>query len=94
MQVGPLKEQSETAKKYLSLRNELKTQEISVWMETLDKLRAGAETINTDYEAAKKNLEEAHREAGCAVRLVGQPPGAYAPQGRGGGRGQDQAFQN
>jgi chromosome segregation protein len=62
MQVGPLKEQSETAKKYLSLRDELKTQEISVWMETLDKLRAGAETINTDYEAAKKNLEEAHRE--------------------------------
>jgi len=62
MQVGPLKEQSETAKKYLSLRDELKTQEISVWMETLDKLRAGAETINTDYEAAKKNLDEAHRE--------------------------------
>jgi chromosome segregation protein len=62
MQVGPLKEQSETAKKYLALRDELRVQEISVWMETLDKLRAGAEEVNSGYEAAKSALEAAHRE--------------------------------
>ena len=62
MQVGPLKEQSEVAKEYLKLRDELKLKEISVWMESLDKLRAGAEAVNSGYEAAKKNLDGAHRE--------------------------------
>ncbi len=62
MQVGPLKEQSEVAKEYLKLRDELKLKEISVWMESLDKLRAGAEAVNCGYEAAKKNLDGAHRE--------------------------------
>ena len=62
MQVGPLKEQSEVAKEYLKLRDELKLKEISVWMESLDKLRVGAEAVNSGYEAAKKNLDGAHRE--------------------------------
>lgn len=62
MQVGPLKEQSEVAKEYLKLRDELNLKEISVWMESLDKLRAGAEAVNSGYEAAKKNLDGAHRE--------------------------------
>jgi chromosome segregation protein len=62
LQVGPLKEQAEVAKKYLVLRDRLRVCEVSVWMETLDKLRANAETINSDYEAAKKTLDDAHRE--------------------------------
>ena len=40
MQVGPLKEQSETARRYLVLRDELKGREVSVWMATLEKLHA------------------------------------------------------
>ena len=36
LQVGPLKEQSEKAKKYLLLRDDLRTSEISVWLATLD----------------------------------------------------------
>ena len=35
IQVGPLKKQAETAKKYLKLRDELRVQEISVWMEKI-----------------------------------------------------------
>lgn len=61
LQVEPLRRQSETAKKYLVLRDELRVREISVWMATLDKLHAQAQTVNADYEAAKAELNEAHR---------------------------------
>ena len=61
LQVEPLRRQSETAKKYLVLRDELRVREISVWMATLDKLHAQAQVINADYEAAKSELDEAHR---------------------------------
>ncbi len=62
LQVTPLQEQAETAKKYLILRDELRGLEISVWMENLDKLRAQAESVNADYENAKANLDKAHAE--------------------------------
>ena len=60
-QVEPLRKQSEVAKKYLILRDELRVREISVWMATLDKLHAQAEAVKNDYEAAKINLETANR---------------------------------
>ena len=62
MQVGPLKTQSEVAKRYLVLRDELRIMEISAWMATLDKLHAQAENINREYEQAQKNLEQAKEE--------------------------------
>lgn len=62
MQVGPLKKQAETAKRYLVLRDELRVQEISVWMATLDKLRSQSEAIHKEYEQAKLNLEKAKGE--------------------------------
>ena len=61
LQIEPLRRQSETAKKYLVLRDELRVREISVWMATLDKLHAQAQVINADYETAKSELDEAHR---------------------------------
>jgi len=61
LQVEPLKKQSETAKKYLVLRDELRLREISVWMATLEKLRSQADAVNNDYENAKRELSEAHR---------------------------------
>ena len=57
MQVGPLKEQSETARRYLVLRDELKGREVSVWMATLEKLHAQSESVNLEYEQVTKNLE-------------------------------------
>ena len=62
LQVEPLRKQAETAKKYLRLRDELKSAEVSVWMETLDRLHAQAETVNHDYQTAKENLAGAQRE--------------------------------
>ena len=62
MQVGPLKSQSETAKRYLVLRDELRVMEISAWMTTLDKLHAQAEAISREYEQARSELEQAKAE--------------------------------
>ena len=62
MQVGPLKKQAETAKRYLVLRDELRVKEISVWMETLDKLRAQAEAIALEYSQTTGALEKAREE--------------------------------
>ena len=62
MQVGPLKKQAETAKRYLVLRDELRVKEISVWMETLDKLRAQAQAIALEYSQTTGELEKAREE--------------------------------
>ena len=59
LQVGPLKEQSEIARHYLVLRDELREREVSVWMTTLDKLHANAENVNAEYEQVTRNLENA-----------------------------------
>lgn len=62
MQVGPLKKQAETAKRYLVLRDELRVKEISVWMETLEKLRVQAETVELEYRQTADSLEKAKEE--------------------------------
>ena len=62
IQVGPLKKQSETAKKYLLLRDELRVKEISVWMETLDKLHGQAEAVELEYRQARGELDRANAE--------------------------------
>lgn len=62
MQVGPLREQSRVAKRYLALRDELKILEVSAWMETLDRLHAQADAVNQEYAQVKANLERAKSE--------------------------------
>ena len=62
LQVGPLKKQSETAKQYLVLRDELRIKEISVWMLTLEKLHAQSEAVALEYEQTKQTLERAKSE--------------------------------
>ncbi len=59
LQVEPLREQSEKAKKYLVLRDELRILEISVWLENLDALKAGARKLETDFRAAETARDEA-----------------------------------
>ncbi len=59
LQVGPLQAQAETAKRYLLLRDELRVREISVWMATLDKLHAQADSVKSEYEQAQRELERA-----------------------------------
>lgn len=64
LQVDPLREQAETAKKYLKLRDELRLVEVSLWMDSLDKLRERAETVAADWEKAQADLEAARSGIG------------------------------
>ena len=59
LQVGPLKTQSEIARQYLLLRDELRVKEISVWMLTLEKLHAQSENVALEYEQTRQSLEQA-----------------------------------
>ncbi len=61
LQVEPLRQQAEKAKKFLILRDELRGLEISLWLEQLEKLRAAAIKITSDYENAVRQKGEAQR---------------------------------
>ena len=60
LQVEPLRAQAETAQKYLSYRSSLKGLEITVWLDTLSKLRAGAQKAEEDYRSASFVLSQHH----------------------------------
>ena len=60
LQVGPLREQSEKAKKYLALRDELKGQEVAVWLRSLETLAAAARKAEEDSAAAAFILAQEH----------------------------------
>ena len=58
LQVEPLRLQAEKTKKFLVYRDELKGLEVSVWLEQLEKLRAGSIKLKTDLESAVRQREE------------------------------------
>ncbi len=60
LQLEPLKVQSEKAKKYLELKDELQGVEVAVWLDTLDKLSAAAKKAEEDYASASFVLRQAH----------------------------------
>ena len=60
LQLEPLKVQSEKAKKYLELRDELQGVEVAVWLDTLEKLSAAAKKAEEDYASASFVLQQAH----------------------------------
>ena len=62
LQVEPLRQQSEKAKKYLVLRDTLRGLEISLWMEELDRLRTSAIKVENDHENALRQREETQKE--------------------------------
>ena len=62
LQLEPLKQQSEKAKKYLELKGELKGVEVAVWMDTLEKLSAAAKKAEEDYKSASFVLQQAHED--------------------------------
>ncbi len=69
LQLEPLKVQSEKARKYLELKDELQGVEVAVWLETLDKLSAAAKKAEEDYASASFVLQQAH---GDLERLYAQ----------------------
>ena len=62
LQLEPLKEQSEKAKKYLAMKEELQGVEVAVWLDTLDKLSAAAKKAEEDYASASFVLQQAHED--------------------------------
>ena len=60
LQLEPLRVQSEKAKKYLELKEELKGVEVAVWLDTLEKLSAAAKKAEEDYNTASFVLQQAH----------------------------------
>ena len=71
LQVEPLRQQAETAKKYLVLRDELRVLEISVWLENLQALRAGALKLEADLRTAQEDRQRA-QDALDAVYAAGE----------------------
>ena len=70
LQVNPLREQAEKAKKYLVYRDELRGLEVTVWLSQLEKLSETAKKAEADYASAKflleqgkNDLEELYRRA-------------------------------
>ena len=68
LQVGPLREQSEKARKYLSLREELKGQEVALWLRNLNTLAAAAQKAEEDYNAAAFILSQEHENLEALYR--------------------------
>ena len=60
LQLEPLKQQSEKAKRYLELKEELQGVEVSVWMDTLEKLSVAAKKAEEDHASAAFVLNQAH----------------------------------
>ena len=62
IQLEPLKKQSETAKKYLELKDELQGIEVAVWLDTLEKLSAAAKKAEEDFASANFVLQQANED--------------------------------
>ncbi len=62
LQVLPLKEQAEKAKRYLILRDELREAEVSLWVYNLETLREKTGEIKEDYERSEAELQLLRRE--------------------------------
>ena len=59
LQVEPLRDQAEKAKKYLVLRDELRVLEISVWLENLQSIKTNSFKLEADLAAAEEELKQA-----------------------------------
>ena len=62
LQVEPLRQQAEKAQKYLTLKGELQGLEVTVWLDSLDKVAESAKKAQEDYASAAFILEQAHDE--------------------------------
>ena len=61
-QVEPLREQSEKASAWLVYRDELRVLEVSVWLDSLDKLKDTLQKAKTDFENAERMLSAKKEE--------------------------------
>ncbi len=59
LQVTPLRDQAEKARRYLLLRDELRVLEISIWMERLEEIKIAKNRLQADCAAARERQESA-----------------------------------
>ena len=60
LQVEPLREQAEKAKKYIAYREELKGVEVALWLRALERLSATARKAEEDFHSASFILQQEH----------------------------------
>ncbi len=68
LQLEPLQQQSEKAKRFLELKEELQGVEVAVWLDTLEKLSAAAKKAQEDYASAAFVLQQAHDDLDSLYR--------------------------
>ncbi len=62
LQVTPLRDQAEKARRYLLLRDELRVLEISVWMERLEEIKTAKSRLQAEYAAARERQQTAKEQ--------------------------------
>lgn len=60
-QIGPLERQAEKAKQYLLLRDELRVLEISLWLLSLERIKADSAKLEQDTATCTRQLDAAKR---------------------------------
>ncbi|MEA4965003.1 MAG: chromosome segregation protein SMC [Oscillospiraceae bacterium] len=68
LQVEPLREQAEKARKYLALKDELKGVEVAVWLDALDRLSTAKQKVEEDYNSAGFILAQEHEALDALYR--------------------------
>lgn len=61
-QLIPLKEQSETAKRYLELREKLKELEVNLFLDSIEKSRAKLNEIESQYKTVKDQIDAENKK--------------------------------
>lgn len=60
-QLGPLEEQAGTARRYIALSNELKGIEVSVFLDTIDKLKVKMDEVDSQSQSLKDQIDDETR---------------------------------
>ncbi|HEX9060919.1 MAG TPA: hypothetical protein VF941_12125 [Clostridia bacterium] len=61
-QIEPLKQQSEVARRYLTLRETLKELKINVYIENISKLKEKINEFEEQYSSLKKDIEDEQKK--------------------------------
>lgn len=61
-QLGPLKEQSETARRYLDLRESLKELDVNVFLDSMDKYREKLKDLEEQYKTVKEQVDSENKK--------------------------------
>lgn len=62
LQIEPLREQAEQARRYLILRDELRLLEVSLWLENLDQIKQDTRKLKSSLETAVSQCDQARAD--------------------------------